>query len=370
MSTQQFVRRTSRKIKTIDRLEPVWTNHEDDAKADEAAANAATSTSGPKKQKRAKRGAKSDGSAHDDKYPGNRETKVSRVSPVLSRTTAGQAFSSPADEWDAALDDKWEGKYQELCEYREKTGHCNVPKDMGLGRWVRWQREYYRKDGMLKGGKDDRVRKLENIGFIFDVLQHQWDGRFSELETFKREYGHCNVASSYGRLGRWVQSQRDVYSKREMGPERVQRLEDLGFVWARRAPTKRNGKLPVRKNPPRVGGSVLLARSPVADAEDSAGSSEEDEDEDDSSLVDSSTVGSEEEHSEAIVEGEHDGLSVAETPGGGTGSANLDTEGELLAELTAYRDALLGSLTPESSTHYWNVHKVIRDLEANRDHSL
>ena len=61
-----------------------------------------------------------------------------------------------------------------------------------------------------------------------------WEKRFSELVRFKAEHGHCNVPRRWSEnpeLGRWVAKQQAVYRRGELSPDRVERLEALGFEW-------------------------------------------------------------------------------------------------------------------------------------------
>lgn len=295
-------------------------------------------------------------------------------------------------ELDALRAQAWDEKYQQLCKYQDKTGDTIVPvhykQDPALAKWVCLQRQKGRAH-MMKTGKVGRVQKLEQIGFVWNVTQFKWEERFSELGIFKRENGHCNVPCRSGALGRWVLSQRRGYRTGVLDPELIQRLEKLGFmrvlpVSARssgsgrvrhcgQGPSKKRKratgsddgdiedverpahcykKIPVLKNPPR-GGST--ARSLVAGVQDFVDAGSFVADEDDSSLADSSIVGSEENSADTDMNGEKGQL--------GNAGAIHEMREQLLAKLNAYRDVLLGSLTPESSMHYWNVHKVIQDLE-------
>ena len=78
-------------------------------------------------------------------------------------------------EWSAmitASETNWESIFQELQSYKVEHGHCNVPTKSGkLGTWVVTQRDQYR---LLKEGKtsymaDERVQKLESIGFQWSI---------------------------------------------------------------------------------------------------------------------------------------------------------------------------------------------------------
>ena len=68
-----------------------------------------------------------------------------------------------------------------------------------------------------------------------------WEDRYSELQEFKREKGHCRVPARYkanAKLGRWVMTQRRQFTLLMQGypntltAERINRLEGIGFTWS------------------------------------------------------------------------------------------------------------------------------------------
>ena len=137
--------------------------------------------------------------------------------------------------WSTSKDDRWEEMFWELEEFKKEHGHCSVPtvykKHPKLGMWVNSQR-------MAKaGGKliPERERRLEGLGFVWSVLDEQWEDMFRQLEEFKKEHGHCRVPHQYKKnpqLGMWVMSQRMAKAEEKLIPERERRLDDLGFVWS------------------------------------------------------------------------------------------------------------------------------------------
>ena len=65
---------------------------------------------------------------------------------------------------------------------------------------------------------------------------HQiWNERYRELEAFKTKRGHCNVPQRQGPLGKWVKNQRTERKGDKLSAERIQRLDDIGFVWELRS---------------------------------------------------------------------------------------------------------------------------------------
>ena len=75
--------------------------------------------------------------------------------------------------------DLWHKRFQELKDYMETHGNCNMSTRHGsLGPWISTQRYNYQS---LKGGKsslmtDDRIRKLESIGFCWSSKRRHDSG--------------------------------------------------------------------------------------------------------------------------------------------------------------------------------------------------
>ena len=132
----------------------------------------------------------------------------------------------------------WECRFNELLKYREEHGHVLVHQnyttaDGGkLGEWVQAQRRKKAKNQL----PEDLVARLEDLGFVWDVLNYTWECRFNELLKYREEHGHVLVPKNYttadgGKLGGWVQAQRRKKAKNQLPEDLVARLEDLGFVW-------------------------------------------------------------------------------------------------------------------------------------------
>ena len=72
-----------------------------------------------------------------------------------------------------------------------------------------------------------------------NTSQHQWNEKFTALKEYKQLHGHVNVPKTYHQLGRFVNNQRQFYRRRmvdgeknSLTDERIQALEELGFVWS------------------------------------------------------------------------------------------------------------------------------------------
>jgi hypothetical protein len=151
---------------------------------------------------------------------------------------------------------QWAQKFQELCQYKKEMGHCLVPhtfkENLALARWVKRQRYQYKlmKEGKVSTMTQERVKALEEVGFVWDSQGTIWEERLEELREFKRTYMHCNVPSNYQnkKLATWVKCQRRQYklyiedNRSNITPERIDQLEGLGFEWELRASARGSKK--------------------------------------------------------------------------------------------------------------------------------
>jgi hypothetical protein len=153
----------------------------------------------------------------------------------------------------------WQHKFELLCAFQRKSGHCRVPQSytvdsVRLGLWVKHQRHFYQnyKRGMKRKGTsitEERIAQLNSIGFEWKLRappkdDSTWQHKFERLCAFQRENGHCRVPKGYTvdsvRLGVWVSRQRYYYQNYKNGmkgegasitEERITQLTSIGFDW-------------------------------------------------------------------------------------------------------------------------------------------
>uniref|UniRef100_A0A7S4VVR2 Helicase-associated domain-containing protein n=3 Tax=Ditylum brightwellii TaxID=49249 RepID=A0A7S4VVR2_9STRA len=108
--------------------------------------------------------------------------------------------------WCAFMDD--------LKEYKEKNGNCNVPQahktsKTNLGQWVMRQRAQYRlySTGEKSQLDEEKVKELENLGFEWgrggnsrprSARNKKWEEHFDELKQFKEQFGNVDVQVTSG----------------------------------------------------------------------------------------------------------------------------------------------------------------------------
>ncbi len=127
----------------------------------------------------------------------------------------------------------WERRLEQLREFKERYGHCDVParwsENHGLSCWVSLQRVKYRRGRLSQS----RRKLLEKLGFRWNPSQQIWELRYKELVQFKAKYGHCLVPTKWKpntKLASWVMGLRVQHER--LSPKRHAMLTKLGFVWS------------------------------------------------------------------------------------------------------------------------------------------
>ena len=158
--------------------------------------------------------------------------KKGELSPERIKRLEESAFT-----WEL-LEEQFERGFQETLLYKEKTGNPNATvtyktaEGFLLGSWQSNQRRYY-KNGKLS---PDRTRLLEKIGFIWEMLEEQFEKGFQETLLYKKSTGNPNAPARYKtaegfQLGKWQGTQRGNYKKGILSPDRIKRFEAIGFKW-------------------------------------------------------------------------------------------------------------------------------------------
>ena len=137
--------------------------------------------------------------------------------------------------WETA-ENAWEKRFSDLSAFRKNHGHCNVPdkwrENPGLGSWVGILRAQKRKRALAS----DRVRRLEEIGFEWNPNDSLWESQFLVLVEYKKRYGNCDVPAKWPNdtaLANWTGTQRSLRKAGRLAKDRIDRLNEVGFVWHR-----------------------------------------------------------------------------------------------------------------------------------------
>eukprot|EP00977_Amphora_coffeiformis_P016751 scaffold5296_cov163-Amphora_coffeaeformis.AAC.6 len=151
----------------------------------------------------------------------------------------------------------WEKNFAELVRFKDKWGHVNVPqlpnKEIPddykeLATFCRNLRSHYKylsdpSKAHLSYLDEDRIKRLESIGFVWNSHEAAWQRRFEQLVKFHDVNGHCEVPREKSRtLNDWITVQRRRYklrrsgsncnsSLRKLSQKEIRLLESIYFQW-------------------------------------------------------------------------------------------------------------------------------------------
>ena len=131
----------------------------------------------------------------------------------------------------------WDFRYGELQRFKVEHGNCNVPSrwpdNPQLNTWIGTQRKSY-KNGQLS---NERIERLETLGFVWDMLEVAWEEKFAAIQDYKAKHGNCNVPPGWPdnpQLNTWIHNQRGAKTSGKLSYEKIERLEAIGFDWDQR----------------------------------------------------------------------------------------------------------------------------------------
>jgi hypothetical protein len=135
-------------------------------------------------------------------------------------------------ERDRQLRMRWESMYRVLAAYHQAHGCCpTVYRSNARSRLERWcaEQRTVRQRGKLS---EEQVRRLDGLGFVWNLQDGRWEKMFAELVEYKRK--HANVPTGIGnrRLCIWIAKQRACYRRGCLPPDRKKRLQAIGFRWS------------------------------------------------------------------------------------------------------------------------------------------
>ena len=137
-----------------------------------------------------------------------------------------------------SLGSSWDEWFGRLKRYKHEFGNLRVHQHFkscdgyALGSWVSIQRGN-RACGALA---QDREKLLDELGFVWNVHDHDWQEWYQRLIDCKSEYGNANVSQNFYtrdgfKLGAWVSNQRSLKASGMLPRDREVLLESAGIVW-------------------------------------------------------------------------------------------------------------------------------------------
>lgn len=136
----------------------------------------------------------------------------------------------------------WNDRYEDLLKFRKincdrwpaQREQFGEEKRINLGTWCGSQRLRYKNENLL----DYQFKKLEDIGFPWNLLEDSWDNTYRCLIAFRKIYPDrwpgnqdISVGDSKLNLNMWCGTQRKRYKNKRMSQNRIEKLEKIGFIF-------------------------------------------------------------------------------------------------------------------------------------------
>ena len=149
--------------------------------------------------------------------------------------------------------DAWNIMYELAKKYYEHYGDLKIPrsfktingyetdeKGYKLGVWITTQKTNYNKSIL----SEDRIKKLEEIGMIFEnVNDVTWNMMYELAKKYYEYYGDLKISCSFKtvngyevdekgyNLGFWISNQRVKYKNGTLSEDKIKKLEEVGMIF-------------------------------------------------------------------------------------------------------------------------------------------
>ena len=169
------------------------------------------------------------------------QNETPAAAAAASAASAASALASIAPMARSSDDIIWDVKYNKVKKFHDESGDDETKvMDSSLITWFRKQKNLL-KNKKLDLSQQERLRRLGiSLSFrkksVSKVNEDNWQTQYEKLREYHRIKGDFNVPGKDRPLGPWVCAQRGLYAQmktgeRDMNPDRIQKLEELGFTW-------------------------------------------------------------------------------------------------------------------------------------------
>ena len=137
--------------------------------------------------------------------------------------------------WDY-LEDSWTNYFEKYIKFKKESHNepyrsSKIKTDVELARWIGTQRAKYVKGNISQ----DRIAKLNSIGFIWDIIDFTWNKNFQDYKASKEagdsEPNTHSENKSEGLLGDWASRQRMRYDRQDLSEYQLGQLNSINFIW-------------------------------------------------------------------------------------------------------------------------------------------
>uniref|UniRef100_A0A7S3DUQ4 Helicase-associated domain-containing protein n=1 Tax=Entomoneis paludosa TaxID=265537 RepID=A0A7S3DUQ4_9STRA len=180
-----------------------------------------------------------------DRSSSNSSSSFSTSTTVLHQRERGGG--TPPTPLCAPAGDKWNERFQELREFKAKMGHCNVPHsykiNAPLARWVKRQRHQYRilmqRYQEQEENQNEKERRQRQNTREVAILESQELLPMSTLVRLTSSGASSTATTNHSSSRSPISSGVTTRSTpaalaapiSSLTPERIEALQDLGFVW-------------------------------------------------------------------------------------------------------------------------------------------
>mmetsp|Transcript_1376 Transcript_1376/g.2972 ORF Transcript_1376/g.2972 Transcript_1376/m.2972 type:complete len:420 (-) Transcript_1376:1-1260(-) len=134
----------------------------------------------------------------------------------------------------------WDEQFQDLVDYRNEHGHCNIPRHdeehVALDRWMRLQRPQYvrYRAGKPSSLTPERVARLQSVeGYDLTPRETKWNQNWDRLRRYVETKDGSSVASlgsDNPSLAQWLQNQLALWKRGRLSKDQIERLGSLGVL--------------------------------------------------------------------------------------------------------------------------------------------
>lgn len=129
------------------------------------------------------------------------------------------------------VDEKqWNDNYNATLLFVKEKNKLPTKKDIYnkifIGTWLSMQRCFYKKNNL----SEDKIKKLNDIGIIWDVSNKNWEMNYNLLLLFIEENKRLPLLKEQFkniRIGRWISTQRTTYYNNKLSKEKFNKLKSI-----------------------------------------------------------------------------------------------------------------------------------------------
>ncbi|HPI19375.1 MAG TPA: helicase associated domain-containing protein [Candidatus Kapabacteria bacterium] len=134
------------------------------------------------------------------------------------------------------IEEQWQINYNKLVEYKNKYGHCNIPRNdkhyAKLCKWISGMR-YHKERLTVK-----KIKMLDEIGFNWGEKRNSWNYMYKLLKKYFDRFGVSYISRGKlkdkpinykKKLNRWIGKQITRYNEGKLSEKRIDLLRKINF---------------------------------------------------------------------------------------------------------------------------------------------